>query len=124
LETVSVKIPASPEYVQVVRLIAAGLAARLGFTLDDIEDLKIAVDELTAYFTGTRGREGRLEITFSIDDDSISIRGEARFEAPGTKVRSELTQLSRQILETVADSASLQSSNGLPAFELTKRKRS
>ena len=52
LETVSIKIPASPEYLQVVRLVAAGLAARISFTLEDIEDLKIAVDELSAYVTG------------------------------------------------------------------------
>jgi serine/threonine-protein kinase RsbW len=123
LDTVSIKIPASPEYLQVVRLIAAGLATRLGFTLDDIEDLKIAVDELSAYLTGAQGREGTLELTFAIEGARMEITGTGRF-TPGIKVRTELTQFSKQILETVADEASLHQTDGVPTFTLTKAKRS
>lgn len=123
MDKVSIKIPAAPSYLQVVRLIAAGLASRLGFTLDDIEDLKIAVDELSAYLTGAQGREGTLELSFAIDGQSIAITGSGHF-TPGIKVRTELTQLSRQILETVADSASLHQDDGVPTFTLTKAKRS
>jgi serine/threonine-protein kinase RsbW len=121
LDRVSIKIPASPEYLQVVRLIAAGLASRLGFTIDDIEDLKIAVDELSAYLTGAQGREGTLDLTFSIDGDRIDISGAGHFTT-GIKVRTELTEFSRQILETVADSASLHQSDGVPTFTLSKAK--
>jgi serine/threonine-protein kinase RsbW len=122
LDKVSIRIPASPEYLQVVRLIAAGLASRLGFTLDDIEDLKIAVDELSAYLTGAQGREGTLELTFSIDGNRIDILGAGHFTA-GIKVRTELTEFSRQILATVADSASLHQSDGVPTFTLSKAPR-
>lgn len=123
MDKVSIKIPAAPSYLQVVRLIAAGLASRLGFTLDDIEDLKIGVDELSAYLTGAQGREGTLELRFAIDGQRIEITGSGHFTA-GIKVRTELTQLSRQILETVADSASLHQDDGVPTFTLTKAKRS
>jgi serine/threonine-protein kinase RsbW len=122
LDRVSIRIPASPAYLQVVRLIAAGLASRLGFTIDDIEDLKIAVDELSAYLTGAQGREGTLEIAFVIDGDRIEITGAGRFTA-GIKVRTELTQFSRQILDTVADSASLEQTDGVPTFTVSKAKR-
>ncbi|HZK51624.1 MAG TPA: hypothetical protein VFD47_08685, partial [Actinomycetota bacterium] len=74
-ETISIKIPASPEYLQVVRLVAAGLASRLSFTLEDIEDLKIAVDELSAYITGAHGRSGTLAVSFTLHGDRIQIRG-------------------------------------------------
>ena len=121
LDTVSIKIPASPEYLQVVRLVAAGLASRLKFTLENIEDLKIAVDELSAYLTGSQGRDGTLDITFEVGDDKISIRGSARLSA-GQKVRTELTEFSRMILETVADEASLEQRDGSPSFSLTKRR--
>jgi serine/threonine-protein kinase RsbW len=123
MDTISTKIPASPEYIQVVRLIASGLATRLRFTLDDIEDLKIAVDELCAYLTGAQGREGTLEIVFRVGEDRIEISGSGSFTA-GIKVRTELTELSRKILETVADSASLEQSDGTPSFSLTKSKTS
>ena len=99
---------------------AAGLAARLGFTLDQIEDLKIAVDELTAYLL-TPQREGRLEIRFTVGEDHIHISGVGRVEHH-QRLRTELTEMSRMILETVADSASLQRLDGSPSFQLVKRK--
>jgi serine/threonine-protein kinase RsbW len=116
-----ITIPAQPAYVQVIRLIAAGLAARLSFTIEDIEDLKIGVDELTAYLTGTQGREGTLEVKFGVADERIEISGAGRFTAE-YKVRTDLTDFSRMILETVADSASLEHRNGTPTFNLVKSK--
>lgn len=121
MDKINIRIPASPEYVQVVRLIASGLANRLEFTLDDIEDLKIAVDELCAYLTGAQGREGEIEIIFTIGDNRIEITGSGRFTA-GVKVRTELTQLSQMILDTVVDTATLDLDNGSPTFNLAKTK--
>ena len=121
MEKVTIKIPASPAYIGVIRLVAAGLATRLRFTIDEIEDLKIAVDELSAYLTGSQGRDGDLMITFSSTDQKIEIRGEGQL-SPGQKVRTELTDFSRMILDTVVDSASLEQLDGTPIFELAKAK--
>lgn len=121
MDRVTITIPAQPAYVQVIRLIAAGLAARLSFTIEDIEDLKIAVDELSAYLTGTQGREGTLEVSFGVADEHIEISGAGRFSAD-YKIRTDLTDFSRMILETVADSASLDQQNGTPTFSLVKSK--
>ena len=123
MDTVTIRIPAAPAYVQVVRLVAAGLASRLKFTIDDIEDLKIAVDEVCAYLTGAQGREGDLHIRFTVTDDRIEIAGTGNL-APGQKIRTDLTEFSRVILDTVVDSATLDTTNGRPAFNLVKSKRS
>lgn len=122
MDTVSISIPASPEYVKIVRLVAAGLAVRLRFTIEDIDDLKIAVDELSAYLTGTQGREGTIQVRFSVDDERIEISGAGRF-SPGQRIRSELTEFSRMILETVADEASLEQRNGSPVFRVVKNRK-
>jgi serine/threonine-protein kinase RsbW len=121
MDQVRIRIPAAPEYLHVVRLVASGLAARLSFTLEDIEDLKIAVDELSAYLTGAHGREGTLEITFTVAEERIEIVGVGRL-APGQKVRADLTEFSRMILETVVDSASLDQADGIPVFRVLKTK--
>lgn len=121
MDTVSIRIPASPAYLQVVRLISAGLASRLGFTIDEIEDLKIAVDEMCAYLTGSQGRAGELQLAFEVDDAKLSIDGKAVLEA-GQKVRTDLTELSKMILSTVVDSSALELSDGVPTFRLTKTK--
>jgi len=44
-ETVELKIPARPEYIGVARLLVSGVANRLGFPYDDIEDIKLSVAE-------------------------------------------------------------------------------
>jgi serine/threonine-protein kinase RsbW len=42
------RLPADGAYVSVIRTAASGLAARLDFTIDDIEDLRMAVSEACA----------------------------------------------------------------------------
>jgi serine/threonine-protein kinase RsbW len=42
---VEMKFPAKPEYVGVIRLTLSGIANRMGFSYDEIEDLKIATSE-------------------------------------------------------------------------------
>lgn len=122
LETISIKIPASPEYLHVVRLVAAGLASRISFTLEDIEDLKIAVDELSAYVTGAHGRSGTLDVSFTLDENRIEIRG-AGYYTKEYEFRGDLTEFSRMILETVADSAHLEAAGGAPSFTVIKSRK-
>ena len=45
---VELRLPADGAYVSVLRTLTAALAARLDFTIDDIEDLRIAVSEAAA----------------------------------------------------------------------------
>ena len=47
-DAVEVRIPADVAYVSTLRLTAASLAARCSLTVDDIEDLRLAVDEACA----------------------------------------------------------------------------
>lgn len=42
---IEIRIPAKPQYVSVIRLTISGMATRIGFSYDQIEDLKIAVSE-------------------------------------------------------------------------------
>ncbi|RDU34831.1 anti-sigma B factor RsbW [Neobacillus piezotolerans] len=42
---IEMRIPAKPEYVGVIRLTLSGIASRMGFSYDDLEDLKIATSE-------------------------------------------------------------------------------
>ena len=46
-DRVTIQMPAEGAYLSVLRTATAGLAARLDFTLDEIEDLRIAVSALS-----------------------------------------------------------------------------
>jgi len=42
---IEMKVPAKPEYVGVIRLTISGIASRMGFAYEEIEDMKIAISE-------------------------------------------------------------------------------
>ena len=54
-DRVELRVPADAAYLAVLRTATAGLAARLDLTLDEIEDLRIAVDEACALVLGVSG---------------------------------------------------------------------
>lgn len=51
-DRVELSVPADPAYLVVLRTATAGLAARADMTIDEIEDLRIAVDEACALVLG------------------------------------------------------------------------
>jgi serine/threonine-protein kinase RsbW len=70
---VELRLPAESAYVAVLRMTTAGLAARLDFTLDDIEDLRMAVGEACALVLEHSDPEGDLHATFDLSDGSIRV---------------------------------------------------
>lgn len=44
-ETIKMEITANPAYVSIIRLTTSGIANKVGFCMDDIEDLKVATSE-------------------------------------------------------------------------------
>ncbi len=75
--TVSAEVPATPGFVQVLRNVAAGVAARLDMPIDQIEEVRLAVTEAASLLLEeadatslrmTIGRDGdALEVTLSSD---------------------------------------------------------
>jgi serine/threonine-protein kinase RsbW len=66
-------MPADGAYLSVLRTATAGLAARLDFTLDDIEDMRIAVDEACAMLLSQAVPGSSLECTFALNADDMTI---------------------------------------------------
>jgi serine/threonine-protein kinase RsbW len=65
-DVVHVVVPADVAYVSTLRLTAAGLAARCELTIDDIEDLRLAVDEACALLLPHARHESTLEARFEL----------------------------------------------------------
>src|SRR5690554_3264911 len=69
-------IPAQAEYIDIVRLTLYGVAHKVGFSYEEIEDMKVAVSEactnavLHAYDSQ---HLGLLDITFDLDQDEMCI---------------------------------------------------
>lgn len=70
---VQIRMPAESAYLSVLRTATAGLAARLDFTLDEIEDLRIAIDEACAMLLAQAIPGTGLECSFELGADEVTI---------------------------------------------------
>ena len=80
-DVVELRVPADPAYLTVIRTASAGLAARLDLTLDEIEDLRIAVDEACALLIAHTTHDGEsllAEFTIRPGALDVHVRGPAR----------------------------------------------
>ena len=79
---VELRIPADSAYLAVLRTATAGLAARLDFTLDDIEDLRIAVDEACAMVLPQARRRLGPDLHLRPRPDALTVAVTAECESP------------------------------------------
>ena len=100
-DQICLSLPASAPYARVARLTIASVASRLGFSYDDMEDLRIAVGEIFNMLNGPS--DSRLTVVCEVDDDGIVVEATRNSTTP-TPVVSEL---SRQILAGVADAVEI-----------------
>lgn len=76
MDYIEMKIPAKPEYVGVMRLTLSGIASRMGFTYEEIEDIKIALSEaITNAVQHAYGKEegGEVIVGFGIYEDKLEM---------------------------------------------------
>jgi hypothetical protein len=72
---IELSIPARGDLLHLVRLTAGAVAAKLDFGLDDVEDLRLGVEELCLLLVGTTGEApGRLLLRYGWDDDAVEVR--------------------------------------------------
>lgn len=116
---VDLAIPATAQHLRLVRLTASGMAAELGFSVDDIEDLRLAVDEACAVLIDHAPEASRLALSYqATEDGSLVIEGSCAANG-GTPV--ELHSVARAILDTTVDEHQLDADGGLNRFRLLKR---
>jgi anti-sigma regulatory factor (Ser/Thr protein kinase) len=73
-DRVRLTLPADAAFGRIARLTASGLALRKGFTYEEVEDLRRAVDEAVRLLVGPgRGALDRLTVTFSIEDAGLAV---------------------------------------------------
>lgn len=75
IDVIKLSIPNKPEYVGVVRLTLASVASRMGFDIEKIEDLKVAVAEActNAITHGVNEEEGSFDVELVVYDKKIGI---------------------------------------------------
>lgn len=79
--TVSLTVPAKPDYVVLARLALSAVCRLAPFTPDDVADLKLAITESATYLMGGERRstareedqQARIGFSFDLRDDALVI---------------------------------------------------
>lgn len=117
-DEVRLTVPATPEFLRLARVTASGLASRLGFTYDEVEDLRLAIDELCFVLIG-RGRQGTVHLRYAVRPDSLEVLGVGYFEEAHSD--PVLASFTRQILAALVDEYDVfRDPDGRSAFRLVK----
>lgn len=119
-DVVLLTVPAEGGYLSVLRTATAGLAARLQFALDEIEDLRIAVDEACGMLLAVTARGADLECRFSVTDDALTVEVTVP-TVPGAKLPPE-SSFAWKVLRALTTSASATASGGQASIRLLTRR--
>lgn len=96
--TLQLVIPADPQLLRIVRLVASGVASLAGADLDTVEEVRVGADELVAALMEA-GTGGSVSIDLELDGSLLRIRAATDLaDASGLTV----DPLSDRILEAVS----------------------
>lgn len=114
-ETIKMEISANPDFVSIIRLTTSGIANKIGFSIDDIEDMKVVVSEACTNAI-KHSEDNKVSITYTILENGLDI--EIKDNGKGYDVKSiatpDLTQpkesgLGLFIIQTLMDDVKIES---------------
>jgi serine/threonine-protein kinase RsbW len=119
LAAIEIRLTAGSEYLSTVRAVAADLALQQDMTLDEVDDLRLAVDEACSMLVPLAVPGGELRCRFSLAQREIRVR--CSVVAAGNE-RPPTDGFPWQVLVTLTDSVRSDANGDGTWIELVKRK--
>ena len=117
LPFVELRIPADPAYVRTARLAVGDLGGRVGFSVAELDDVRLAVDELCSLLIGCGGH--LVELRVQAHDRTLFVEG----SAPEVRADVALSDLSATLLHALVDSWTLMTRGREACFEMHRKAR-
>ena len=131
-EVIELSFPAQGDLITLARFTAATVAARAGFDVEEIEDLRLAVDELCVSFGPLTG-DRLLRIEFRRLDEVVAVEcvlhppvagSPGSVTGPRGDGGSTGLELSEQLLDALVDAHGREAAGGMQCAWLRKRRGS
>lgn len=117
-QTVHLRIPADAGYLSLLRTLVGGCAGRENFTLDQIDDLRMAVDEAAAQLL-RQATGDSIELAMTATQDALELHVSAT-TAPATLI--DRGSFSWTILQALADELEVDDDRDHAVVTLRKRR--
>jgi serine/threonine-protein kinase RsbW len=115
---IELSLPPESRFMRLARLMASGVATTCGLPLEEVEDFRIAVDELCATLI-EMGDGEPVRLCFELGTDLLRVEAMTTASAADA-IDEERLALSRQILDVVTDGHDLTRSGGQVSFSARK----
>ena len=127
---IELALPAKPELLFLARMTAAAVASRAEFGYDQIDDLRLALDELClTLLSGSPQPNSRVRLTFKWNESLIEVLawldGDDDSQAATTRLHASPrpNELSERILDALVDEHGFDVRDGQPSSSLRVRRR-
>jgi len=110
-----ITIPLRVEFATTLRTVVAGIGSDAGFSLDELDDLRLALSEVFSVLAETAALGRRARVSCSMVPGKLSISVSS--DPPGVSI--ELDDLATRILQSVVDDVTIDTDTDIVTF--TKR---
>lgn len=112
-DEITLKIPSKPEYLLTARLAASSIGSRMGFNINDIEDIKTAIAESLLVIMHQQNAN-EIEINFINNPDSLEVTvSGVSGVAPNIDFGDEDSSLGRYLIDALSDNLEFDESDGI-----------
>ena len=118
-DVLTLTFPARPGYLRICRITTTTFAADLGFDVDQLDDLRLAVDEAVTWLLHDDGAGGEISLVISTSESEIQIRGERLSDVVPER---EVDDLVHALLGATLDAYELRSEEGHRSIQLRASK--
>jgi serine/threonine-protein kinase RsbW len=117
---VRLSVPAHGAFLSLIRTTSAAVAARLEMTIDEIEDLRIAVDEAAAMLLPSVADDRSVDVVFTLGQDALTISLSAQ---TGDAAGPDQDGFGWTVLRALVGSVSADHADGRTTIVLSHRRR-
>lgn len=122
-EKIELTLPVNAAYVSAARLTASSISNRIGFNIEDIEDIKAAVSEACIFLIhqcmNVGGRDFHIE--FLLNEDVLNIRLNAEVDSKVSEGFEE--ELGIKMIQAMVNQFEIKCNDGMIQITMSKKKR-
>jgi len=118
---IKVSLPAKAEYLHILRSVVASAAASMDFTIDDIDDLRLVVDEACGQVLSISNGATALNLSIGFSNRAIELTVSTDGK-PAQPLESIQETMAWTILSALSDNLQMEDGD-VPSVRLTKSHR-
>ena len=98
-EKIQLTLPASEEYEEIAQTAIAHLAIRRGFTLTEVEDLRLIMGEVTRLLLNSEGNTENIHLNYEVTKDHLKLEAYLDESAKGPLPQKDIEKFSEVVSE-------------------------